>query len=193
MTTSKISKSFMILLVSLLFSITSVINAQNAAPVAQNSSIIVHGTSTIHEWDMKTTKFTGDLGVNAAKQINSALLKVEVKSLKSGKDGMDDKAYEAFDSKKNPHITFQLTEVSPVKLSESDAEIILTGNLTMGGATRKISFKTIAKITKSGDYQLKGSVPLKMTDFKMKPPTAMLGTIKSGDAVTIKFDVTFKG
>ncbi|HEY6144476.1 MAG TPA: YceI family protein [Flavobacterium sp.] len=193
MTTSQKSKSFMMLLVSLLFSITSVINAQNAAPVAQNSSIIVHGTSTIHEWDMKTTKFTGDLGVNAAKQINSAILKVEVKSLKSGKDGMDDKAYDAFDAKKNAYISFHLTEVTPVKLSESDTEITLTGNLTMAGVTRKISFKTIAKITKSGDYQLKGNLPLKMTDFKMKPPTAMLGTIKSGDAVVLKFDVSFKG
>ncbi|SHG58624.1 YceI-like domain-containing protein [Flavobacterium fluvii] len=193
MTTSQISKSFTILLASILFTISGVANAQNASVISQNSSFIVHGTSTIHEWDMKTTKFNGELGLNAAKQINAASIKVEVKSLKSGKDGMDDKAYEAFDIKKNPYITFQLTEVSPVKLSEGDTEVTLTGNLTTAGTTRKVSFKTIAKITKSGDYQLKGSLPLKMTDFKMKPPTAMFGTIKSGDAVTIKFDVTFKG
>jgi hypothetical protein len=69
----------------------------------------------------------------------------------------------------------------------------LTGNLSFSGQTRKISIKTIGKITKSRDYQLKGSVPLKMTDYKMKPPTAMLGTMKTGDAVTVEFDVTFKG
>ena len=28
--------------------------------------------------------------------------------------------------------------------------------------------------------------PLKMTDFGMKPPTAMAGMIKSGDQVTVK-------
>lgn len=106
---------------------------------------------------------------------------------------MDDKTYEAFDSKKNPYIVFQLTEASQSKLTDNDTEVTLTGNLTFAGATRKISIKTLGKITKSGDYQLKGSVPLKMTDFKMKPPTAMLGAMKTGDGVTVKFDVTFKG
>jgi hypothetical protein len=62
----------------------------------------------------------------------------------------------------------------------------------MAGETRKISFKTVCKTTKTGDYQLKGNVPLKMTDFKIKPPTAMLGAMKTGDAVTVKFDVSFK-
>ena len=69
----------------------------------------------------------------------------------------------------------------------------MTGNLTMNGQTKKISFKSTGKITKSGDYQLKATVPLKMTDYKIKPPTAFLGTMKTGDAVTVKFDVTFKG
>jgi len=32
-----------------------------------------------------------------------------------------------------------------------------------------------------------------MTDFKMKPPTAMLGVMKVGDAITLKYDVTFEG
>jgi polyisoprenoid-binding protein YceI len=106
---------------------------------------------------------------------------------------MDDKTYDAFDYKKNPYIVFQLTEMSQSKLSDNDSEITLTGNLSFAGATRKISIKTVGKITKSGDYQLKGTFPLKMTDFKMTPPTAMFGTMKTGDAVTIKFDVTFKG
>lgn len=193
MTTSQKSKSFMMLLVSFIFSIFSIVKAQNAPVISQSSYINVHGTSTIHEWDMKTNKFSGEIGLTASKQINAISIKTEVKSLKSGKDGMDDKAYDAFDAKKNAYISFHLTEVSPVKLSESDTEITLTGNLTMAGVTRKVSFKTIAKITKSGDYQLKGNLPLKMTDFKMKPPTAMLGTIKSGDAVVLKFDVSFKG
>jgi len=63
----------------------------------------------------------------------------------------------------------------------------------MAGETKKISFKSIVKITTAGDYHLKGSASLKMTDFKMIPPTAFFGSMKTGDAVTVKFDVTFKG
>lgn len=193
MDTLKISRSFMMLLVSIIFSMSGIVKAQNTPIITQASSVNVHGTSNLHDWDMKSNKINGDLNLNASKQINAITIKIDVKSLKSGKGTMDEKTYEAFDSKKNPQIVFQMTEASPVKLSENDAEITLTGNLTMAGATKKVSFKTVAKITKSGDYQLKGSVPLKMTDFKMKPPTAMLGTMKTGDGVTIKFDVIFKG
>ena len=193
MTKSQISKSFMILIVSILFSIPSVVKAQTFSIVPQTASINVHGTSNVHDWNMKPTKVTGELGLNSTKQISAITIKVEVKSLKSGNGIMDGKTYDAFDYKKNPYIVFQLTDASQAKLTENDTEVTLTGNLSFAGATRKISIKAIGKITKSGDYQLKGTVPLKMTDFKMKPPTAMMGTMKTGDAVTVKFDVTFKG
>jgi polyisoprenoid-binding protein YceI len=193
MTKSQLSRSFMILLLSILFTIPSVVKAQNFPIIPQTASINVHGTSNVHDWDMKPTKVAGELGINGAKQISAIAIKIEVKSLKSGNGIMDGKTYDAFDYKKNPYITFQLTEVTQAKLTESDTEITLTGNLTFAGATRKITIKATGKITKSGDYQLKGSFPLKMTDFKMKPPTAMMGTMKTGDAVSVKFDVTFKG
>lgn len=193
MTKSQISKSFMILIVSILFSIPSVVKAQTFSIVPQTASINVHGTSNVHDWNMKPTKVTGELGLNSTKQISAITIKVEVKSLKSGNGIMDGKTYDAFDYKKNPYIVFQLTDASQAKLTENDTEVTLTGNLSFAGATRKISIKAVGKITKSGDYQLKGTVPLKMTDFKMKPPTAMMGTMKTGDAVTVKFDVTFKG
>lgn len=193
MTKSQISKSFMILIVSILFSIPSVVKAQTFSIVPQTASINVHGTSNVHDWNMKPTKVTGELGLNSTKQISAITIKVEVKSLKSGNGIMDGKTYDAFDYKKNPYIVFQLTDASQAKLTDDDTEVTLTGNLSFAGATRKISIKAIGKITKSGDYQLKGTVPLKMTDFKMSPPTAMLGTMKTGDAVTVKFDVTFKG
>lgn len=193
MSKTQFSKYFMILFISVIFSVTSNVTAQNYNIIPSAASINVHGTSNVHDWDMKPTKVTGDIGINGSKQINSITIKIEVKTLKSGNGIMDGKTYDAFEYKKNPYIVFQLTETPQVKLTENDSEITLTGNLTMNGQTRKISIKSSGKITKSGDYQLKGSVPLKMTDFKMKPPTAMLGTMKTGDAVTVKFDVSFKG
>jgi polyisoprenoid-binding protein YceI len=193
MTKSQLSRSFMMLLLSVVFSAPSIVKAQNFSIIPQSASINVHGTSNVHDWDMKPTKVSGELGINSSKQISAINIKIEVNSLKSGNGIMDGKTYDAFDSKKNPYIVFQLTEASVAKLTDNDSEITLTGNLSFAGATRKISIKSVGKITKSGDYQLKGTVPLKMTDFKMKPPTAMLGTMKTGDAVTIKFDVTFKG
>jgi polyisoprenoid-binding protein YceI len=120
------------------------------------------------------------------------VVKIPVSSLDSGKGIMNRNTKEVFEAKKFPNIVFQITEANPIKISEKEAELSLTGNLTMHGETRKISFKSMAKINKTGDYQLKGSVPLKMTDYKMKPPVALFGVLKTADAITLKFDVTYK-
>ena len=194
MTISKkeFSKYYIGLFISIMFFTCSVSKAQSFEIIPLNSTVSILGTSNVHDWEMKATKINSELTLNSAKQITGLVVKIPVISIKSGKGIMDDKTYDAFDAKKNPTIIFQLTEASAIKLTDKDAEITLTGNLSMSGETRKINFKTIGKITKTGDYQLKGSVPLKMTDFKMKPPTAMLGAMKTGDAVTVKFDVSFK-
>jgi len=193
MTKTQFSKKFIALCISIMFFSISAVNAQNFNVIPQSSTANIHGTSNLHDWDMKVTKINSELGLNSSKQINALIVKIPVISLKSGKGIMDGKTYDAFDAKKNPNIVFQLTEVSPVKVTDKDSEITLTGNLTMAGETKKISFKSTVKITTAGDYQLKGSVSLKMTDFKMIPPTAFFGSMKTGDAVTVKFDVTFKG
>lgn len=186
------SKYYIGLFISIMLFTINNINAQNFNIITQNSTVLILGTSNVHDWEMKVTKINSELTLNSTKQINSLVVKIPVISIKSGKGIMDNKTYDAFDSKKNPNIIFQLTEASTVKLSDKESEFTLIGNVTMAGETRKISFKTFGKITKSGDYQLKGSVPLKMTDFKMKPPTAMLGAMKTGDAITIKFEVSYK-
>lgn len=38
---------------------------------------------------------------------------------------------------------------------------------------------------------LKGTLKVKMTDFGIKPPTALLGAIKADDAITMRFNVRF--
>ncbi len=192
MTKSKISNHFMLLFVSILLFSTSISKAQSFSVVPQTATMNIHGTSNLHDWDIKVTKIEGELGVNSSDHINALMVKVPIASLKSGKGIMDGKTADAFEAKKFPNIVFQLTEATSTKISEKEAEITLTGNLTMHGETKKISIKSMAKMTKTGDYQLKGTVPLKMTDFKMKPPVAMFGTMKTGDAITLKFDVTYK-
>lgn len=166
--------------------------SQNCKIIPQSSTMSILGTSNVHDWEMKVTKIESEITINGSKQISAVNVKIPVTSIKSEHDTMDEKTYEAFNPQKNPSIVFHLTEVTETKITNADTEVILTGNLIMAGQTRKISFKSICKITKSGDYNLRASVPLKMTDFGMKPPTAMMGTMKTGNGVTVKFDVTFK-
>jgi polyisoprenoid-binding protein YceI len=119
-------------------------------------------------------------------------VEIPVRAIKSGEKLMDTKTYETFDVEKNPNITFKLLEVNSLNVDGSQVSVTVTGNLTMAGVTRKISLKSAGVSSKAGTIEFKGSVQLKMTDFKMSPPTAMMGLMKVGDAITLKYDVCFE-
>ena len=180
----------------LVFLTLSTVQAQTYKMVPKVSVVKILGTSSVHDWESSTDQINGDMVLatdgKSGKQIQSLVVKVPVKSIKSGKGLMDSKTYDAFESDKNPLITFQMTEVSSVKLTGKDVETTVSGNITMAGMTKKISIKSTGKVLADGSFQFKGSVPLKLSEFKMKSPTAMMGMLKTGDAVTINFDVTFK-
>jgi len=150
----------------------------------------IYGTTNVHDFTSKVTQITGELVISSSKQVQSLVVNIPVKSIKSGEKIMDKKTYETFNADKNSNIAFHLIQATSLNVNGQDIDVTLTGNLTMAGVTRKISFKTTGKSIKTGVYQFKGSVPLKMSDFNMKPPTAMLGVMKVGDGIILKFDVS---
>jgi len=186
------SKTLMLLFISFIFS-AGYLQAQSLKINPKTSTMIIYGTTNVHDFKSKVTLIKGEVVVNGSKKIQSLNVEVPVRSIKSGEKGMDNKTYEAFNEGKFPTISFQLVEASSLQITGDDISVTVTGNLTMAGSTRKISFKTTGKNLKPGAYEFKGSIPLKMTDFKMKPPTAMLGVMKVGDAITLKFDINVEG
>jgi polyisoprenoid-binding protein YceI len=154
----------------------------------------VHGTSSLHEWESKIEKieWKGAYHLDASKNLNLQLieLKIPVTGIQSehGKI-MDNKTYEAFNSEQNPNIIFKMRSYTQ-KVVGNDILLAVEGDLTMNGVTNLIMLSVIGKTLPGGDLQFTGTRGLKMTDYKMKPPTAMMGTIKVGDEVTIKFDLT---
>ena len=186
------SKTLMLLFISFIFS-AGYLQAQSLKINPKTSTMIIYGTTNVHDFKSKVTLIKGEVVVNGSKKIQSLNVEVPVRSIKSGEKGMDNKTYEAFNEGKFPTISFQLVEASSLQITGDDISVTVTGNLTMAGTTRKISFKTTGKNLKPGVYEFKGSIAVKMTDFKMKPPTAMLGVMKVGDAITLKFDINVEG
>ena len=68
-------------------------------------------------------------------------------------------------------------------------QVRTTGDLTINGTTHTIQMNVRGKATDSG-FRFTGQHALKMTDFGISPPTAMLGALKTGDQVTVHFDAT---
>ncbi len=177
--------------------------ATNPSGVQYVSSIgageaIVSGTSTLHDWSVKSNiiqgnaEFSGPWKLDAASSIalQSIDLVIPVDSLKSTEgSGMDNTMYDALKLKQFPTITFSLAKASlksaPSKPG-SPYHFDTTGRLTVAGAAHDENLDLAILPNNDGQLTITTDVGLKMTDFGIKPPTAMLGVIKSGDAVTIK-------
>ena len=156
----------------------------------------VAGTSTLHDWEVPASKLnsTGDMSITSGElqAISSFWVEVESKSLHSGKESMDDKMYDALKADDFQKITFQLGKIKSMTKNGSDWNVVANGNMNIAGVTQNMDLNVTVKVLQNGDVEVSGSKKLKMTSFKMDPPTAMLGVIKSGDEVTISFTVTMK-
>lgn len=183
-----LQKPFRILAIAFTLFVSNISIGQK--PYALKSyEVEINGTSSLHDWTSKVTTvdWTGQLAVEGGK-LNSAKdvkVVIPVLSIKSEKGSiMDDKTYEAFKSDKNPSITYQLLSVN-----STGGRLTAKGNLNMAGVSRTILLNLETRVLPQGDVSISGSCRLNMKDFKMEPPTAVMGTIKVGPMVTLLFNL----
>lgn len=164
-----------------------------------NASFIVKGTSTLHDWEMVSKNFDGNVQFTTQNKnliINSINIKIAVTSLESGKKLMNKLSYEALKYEKYPTISYQFKDIKEIKLTaENVYTAILNGTLTVAGKSKSISTAVDISLKDNNlnisTLNIKGEEPLKMSDFDMTPPTALFGTIKTKDEITIEFNLNY--
>lgn len=152
----------------------------NAQKITQKSTtIIVTGTSPMHDWEMNgsTAAFSGTVNGNT---ISNPTFTMSVTNLKSKKGKtMDNKAYEALKSSQHPNISFTAASVNMGKSN-------INGKLTIAGVSKNVSFP-VNVIKKENTYTIYGTEVLKLSEFGMSRPGFM--GIKTGDEVTVKVNI----
>jgi polyisoprenoid-binding protein YceI len=154
------------------------------------STISIAGTSTMHDWTMTSKEATYDAVFETDAQGNpvkltSLTVSVRAESLKSEKHGMDKNAYSALKTDKNEQITFQLLAGRVDRKN-----VACDGKLTIAGTTKQINVDAAYTVLAGGSLQFKGTKKIVMTDYNVEPPSFMFGTVKTGDEITVSFDVT---
>ena len=178
------------------------IMAFSAPVMAQNfglnngaSNLKVEGTSNIHDWEISAKEMQGTLKAQIEDgqlvQIDQLDFAVVAESLKSGKGGMDKNTYKALNTDKYKTVSYQLQKVNNLDCtSKTECKVTTTGFLTIAGTKKQVEMVFDAKV--SGDkIVLTGNKKIKMTEFKVDPPTAMFGTITTGDEVNVKFQAAY--
>lgn len=170
-------------------------NPQNEYIISENSTVTIAGTSTLHDWTMDTRSVNGtaviEMTGNEITAIKDVVLEIPAESLKSGKSAMDKNAYEALNTKKNPKIFFKLKGFDQAYVNGKSA-VEVTGDITIAGKTRTEKILVAYKTDSKGNLSVSGSKDIKMTDYGVTPPEVMFGTVKTGNDLTIKFDIALK-
>jgi polyisoprenoid-binding protein YceI len=183
--------------------ITSAGGAQTTArvSVAPDSKLWIEGTSTIHDWSCKATTLDASIDVDpsavqlaaaAPKLLKKVQVKVPVRSLKCGHGGMDDNMYKALKADQAPEISYIMATFDAVEATEEKSDFTLktVGTLIIAGKENSVTVDVQAHRLADGTIKATGTVPMKMTDFGIQPPTAIFGRIKAGNDVKVKFDFT---
>ncbi|SHI95766.1 YceI family protein [Flavobacterium haoranii] len=175
--------------------VSGVLVAQESKVNVKESKLTVLGTSNLHDWhanaEVMSGKGTFVSEGNTLKEVKSLNFVLTSEGLKSGKSGMDKNTYKALKTETYKNIEFKLLSVAKItKKSEGVFAVETQGNLTICGVTKKVNQTFTVKVT-GGKYLLSGKQTIDMTTYGIEPPTALMGTIKTGKDVTADFSVTY--
>lgn len=183
--------TFTLSLILLIFSASFFSHAQKTYKMNGPTKFEVLGTSTLKDWEMDSEKGDGTAKISVKNgkisSIEDLNVSVRGKSLKSGSSGMDKNAHEALKVDKHPVIRFNMKDV----LSYKSKSMRIRGDLTIAGVTRS---KTFDVKVKNSDQSLVfyGDLDVTFSEFNMEPPTAMWGSIKTGNDLKLNFYTAFK-
>jgi polyisoprenoid-binding protein YceI len=177
--------------------IASVTSAQTKAPLAIDTArVTIAGTSNIHEYTATTTTArvarvkVGAAATGAAfwdevvkpGALEAFELVIPAASLSSPKAGLDKNMHKALKVEQHPEILFRLA-----RLEGPPEALRAAGTLRIAGVEREVVL-LLQTERRDGALVVKGRLPILMTDYGIKPPTAMLGMLKTDPKVTVTFE-----
>jgi polyisoprenoid-binding protein YceI len=183
-----------------LFTWAGVAAAQPAVELQPGAQLAIDGTSTVRSFTCKAGVVKARLtpgeagGSLVPEQLATALrevrLEVAAGQLDCANETMNEHMLKALKAPENPTILFQMSGYEAGAGKDGLVPLHIRGALSMAGASRPIELEARATPTPEGGLRVRGQYALRMTDWGVRPPTLMLGAMKVGDSVVIRFDFT---
>jgi len=125
------------------------------------------------------------------KAVTSVVFRVPAGELDCKNRQMNEHMQKALKSGANPTIAFELGTYELLDTS-GKLRAKLAGTLSLGGVTKPITVDAELVQEAEGGLRVKGVYDLRMTDFGLKAPSLMMGTMKVQDLVKVNFDLVLK-
>lgn len=190
---------YVVILVAVLFATGAGLALAPYTVDSNASQMNVEGGSTLHDWSCPIESVDGtfqletaDADVQPLDAIQRVQVQVPVDAIVCEKETMNEKLREALEMNKYPQVYFKLeaAELSPLPDSgKSWMSVDATGELILAGQRRSIDLPVKAQRLNNGNFRFVGSHTIRLSDYDIDRPSAMLGTIKVSKEVTVNFDV----
>jgi len=166
------------------------------------SRIWVEGTSTVRPYRCEATRIDALIeaepaaataaGLALAGLVRGATIAIPVDALDCRNRQMNEHMRKALRAQEHPRIEFRLDGHRLAPAPDGTADVELHGTLVIAGTPRPVTIAAGAEPAPDGGLRVIGTYRLDMTEYGVKPPRLMLGTLKVHDRAVVHFDVTVR-
>lgn len=167
-------------------------SALSLRPVPE-SRLLVDGTSNHSDWTVEAQEVSGSFAVltdGDAIVVSAGEVHVPSMSIRSDRGVIMDRLMRgALKVSQFKDVSFVMTGPATGVPSDSGYVVTAPGTLTIAGVNNEIDLVVHAAPVDDGGWRFVGSSDVSMSDYGIRPPTAMFGALVTGNNVTVRFNV----
>lgn len=182
---------------------------------APPSSLTLAGSSNLASWRCSGTTLDGRMDVAAPlAQINAVIdtiedgdltrltapsfppprfvLRIPVSTLRCGNRRMEHDLHRALRAEAYPAIEFRFANLAGGVRHDIDAHRYgarIEGTLSLAGVQRNVIIDVTAQRIARDRFRIIANLPMRMSDFRIAPPTALFGVIKARDELVVELEL----
>lgn len=167
--------------------------------VKSTSTVRVEGTSSVRSWRCASERVTGSVTTAPADApttiaglqgvLQRGEISIPVSTLDCANGTMNNHMRNALQAQQNPTLRFRMTSATVTARSETEGTVRMNGTLSIAGRDNPVTIDGTVARGADGELRVRGSKQIQMTQWGVRPPSLMMGTMRVHDPVTIHFDV----
>lgn len=166
-----------------------------------NSRFWIHGDATVRNFTCVVNRVEGkaqfptapdSVPTTADDDQTTVVVDVPVQAVDCGNSRMTSDLQETLKMDEHPKIRFELVHATMGGRTDTSAQwrrVDALGPLTIAGTKRLTRLQAAAQALGDRHFRLRGCLPIRMTYFKIDPPTKAFGLIKVKNRVEVRFDL----
>lgn len=172
----------------------------DALDMQPESRLWIAGSSTVRSFQCQATAFEAKVAADAGaatailageKAVSAVDVSVPVEKLDCRNGTMNEHMRKALKAAEFPTIAFRVASYELAR-GEEGVAVTLDGTLTLGGVQKPITVAAQVKGGEEGRLIVTGTHEVRMTEFDLKPPRLMLGTLKVDEKIKVGFEIALK-